>query len=179
MIFRSTSIPLHNYSDLFFWYHRFRPYFFISSSSTKTLPLSFIRSSTLSIYLPNLFNLQLLYTMNTYTKQLSSTSSLTFITTTPKLFTSSINKPLTCIRKTSSLHHRQPLRMVSISRTDAKDYNIDKISNNSTEPSPTSAEIAAISTAVCEFMNKEHVRDIASYVINFGKKFVSFHQKLI
>lgn len=44
---------------------------------------------------------------------------------------------------------------------------------------PFVPEVAGISAAVCEFMNKEHLRDIANYVVRFGNKFVSEERTLL
>lgn len=61
--------------------------------------------------------------------------------------------------------------MASVSRPQQKTHVIDF--DDPAAPSvSTPAEVVAVASAVCEFMNKEHVRDIASYVVRFGKKFV-------
>lgn len=47
-------------------------------------------------------------------------------------------------------------------------------SSDSDRPGPeTCAEIVASATTICDFMNTERVRDIASYVVQFGRNFVS------
>lgn len=48
------------------------------------------------------------------------------------------------------------------------------LSTDSNKQSPeTCAEVAAIATTICDFMNTERVRDIANYVVQFGRNFVS------
>lgn len=68
---------------------------------------------------------------------------------------------------------RRPVRMATMSRPVSKNSIFDD--NEPTPSAPVHApEVAAVATAVCEFMNREHVRDIANYVIHFGRQFVSF-----
>lgn len=40
------------------------------------------------------------------------------------------------------------------------------------KPSVDAPEVAAVAATVCEFMNNERLRDLAQYVVRFGKQFV-------
>lgn len=49
-----------------------------------------------------------------------------------------------------------------------------ELADDSVSTTPATApEVMAIAGAVCEFMNREHLRDVANYVVHFGRKFVS------
>lgn len=84
---------------------------------------------------------------------------------------------------------RAPLRMVTVSRPSFKstssfsdDHNdgglrpdpaLVGVESVDAPAPPTAPEVVAAAAAVCEFMNTERVRDIANYVVRFGRKFVS------
>lgn len=77
---------------------------------------------------------------------------------------SSITSPYTCTRLTP--------RCASVSRpkTATKPIIFDDVDT----PQPVySPEVAAVSAAICEFMNTERVCDLANYIVKFGNKFVS------
>lgn len=76
----------------------------------------------------------------------------------------------TSSRPSNACTRRPQPRMSTASRPASKFSFDDDDKSNTPAFSP---EVAAISASVCEFMNTEHVRDIASYVVHFGKKFVS------
>lgn len=81
----------------------------------------------------------------------------------------------TATTPTKRTPNRPSVRMAIVSRPRVKNFFADdEIVCTLAEPveTPSAPEVTAIAATVCEFMNTEHVRDIASYVVRFGKKFV-------
>lgn len=66
-------------------------------------------------------------------------------------------------------------RMTATSRPGQPEYSrIVPDEPSASKPSVDAPEVTAVAAAVCEFMNNERVRDLAQYVVRFGKRFVRF-----
>lgn len=102
---------------------------------------------------------------------------------TPAFLTPTFPAKLAAARSTTSTStsssttlcpSRQPARMLAARTRVASKDPIINFDDDSDLPAPVDVpEVTAVSAAVCEFMNKEHVRDIANYVVHFGRQFVS------
>lgn len=66
--------------------------------------------------------------------------------------------------------------MAALSRPVCRHARLDLDDDPPAREIPSVPEIAAVSATICDFMNKERLRDLALYIVRFGSKFVCGEQ---